>query len=146
MINQNFTNTFFGKYNYTFVDNNITLDVDSTSGACMMFKKDIYNYVKGFDESFFMYFEDTDFCIRVKDKGYRIIYYPNAKVMHYNDYIDNYDSKISYFYESFEKFIYKYKYRISLGSIVYFISKVIRHFSYLKRIIYFNYNYKINNE
>ena len=39
-------NKFFGKYNYTFVDNNIMLDVDSTSGACMMFKKDICKKIK----------------------------------------------------------------------------------------------------
>lgn len=136
----------FGKYNYTSTDRNIQLDVDSTSGACMMFKKEIYNSVNGFDENFFMYFEDTDFCLRVKNKGFRVIYCPSAEVVHYNDYVDNYSAKIFYFYQSFEKFIYKYKNKIYLGWLVYFLAKLIRHFSYLKKIIYFDYNYKMNNE
>ena len=93
-----------------------------------------------------MYFEDTDFCARVKDKSYRVIYYPNAEVIHHNNYLDNYNSKMTHFFKSFEKFIFKHKNKIYLGSLVYFLAKAIRHFSYLKRIIYFNYNYKINNE
>jgi len=135
----------FGQYNYTFVDENLNIDVDSVSGACMIFKKDVYELVEGFDERFFMYFEDTDFCIKLKSKGYRIIYYPEAQVIHYNNYLENYYSKNFYFYESLEKFIYKYRRKIYFSFLVYFIAKIIRHLSNIKRIIYFNYNYKINN-
>jgi len=146
-LNKLFPNSrLFGKYNYTFVDSEVTLDVDSTSGACMMFTKRVFNVIDGFDELFFMYFEDTDFCTRVKEKGYRVLYYPSAKIIHLNTYSDNYNSKMTYFYDSFCKFIYKYKYKIYLGGGIVLLAQLIRHFSYLKRIIYFNYNYKINNE
>tara|TARA_Y100001968_G_C19021728_1_gene555459 strand:+ start:36 stop:656 length:621 start_codon:yes stop_codon:yes gene_type:complete len=139
-------NKFFGKYNYTFIDKNSFADVDAISGACMMFKKSIYKKIQGFDEGFFMYFEDTDFCVRVKKLAYRIIYCPDAKVVHNNDYLDNYDIKIVSFYKSFERFIYKHKNKIRFSFFAIIAAKVIRHFSYIKRIIYLKYNYKTNNE
>lgn len=120
----------FGKYNYTFIDSEAVLDVDSTSGACMMFKKRVFNAINGFDELFFMYFEDTDFCTRVKDEGYRVLYYPSAQVIHLNTYSDNYNSKMTYFYDSFCKFIYKYKYKIYLSGVIVLLAKLIRHFSH----------------
>ena len=128
------------------INQDIELDVDATSGACMMFNTKIHNSVGGFDESFFMYFEDTDFCMKIKNSGYRVIYYPKAEVIHYNDSFENYSKKIFYFYESFEKFIYKYKHKICLGWLVCFSAKIIRHLSSVKSMIYLNYNYKINNE
>ena len=126
-------NTFFGKYNYTYVSKKLPMEVDSVSGACMLFSKTTYYKAKGFDEIFFIYFEDTDFCLKVKDVGLKVMYCPQAEVLHYNNYSDNYNSKIFYFYESFEKFIYKYKHKIYLGLLVYYLAKLIKSFFYLKR-------------
>jgi len=49
----------------------------------MMFKKDIIDKVGFWDERFFMYFEDSDWCRRVRKKGYKVIYLPTAKMVHY---------------------------------------------------------------
>ena len=126
-------NKFFGKYNYTYLDEDDEVFVDSVSGACMMFSKKLFTSMGGFDESFFIYFEDTDFCLRVKDAGFKVLYYPDAQVVHHNDYSDNYSIKTFYFYQSFEKFIYKYKSKISLGILVYYFAKLINKFFHLKR-------------
>ena len=52
------------------------------SGACMFFKKEIFDSLGGFDEKFFLYFEESDFCLRAHkiNKNYQI---NRIKVMHY---------------------------------------------------------------
>jgi len=126
-------NRFFGKYNYTYLDENLDMEVDSISGACMVFTKTIHRLVDGFDENFFIYFEDTDFCIKIKNAGYKVFYLSKAEAVHCNDYSDNYTIKSFYFYDSLEKFIYKYKNKIYLGLLIYYLSKLINHIFYLKR-------------
>jgi len=57
-------------------------DVDWVTGACLMMHRDTFNQLGGFDESFFMYFEDVDLCKRVKDLGLKVVYYPQTTVIH----------------------------------------------------------------
>ena len=73
----------FGKYNLTYLDVNKIHKVDAISGAFMMFNKKIVTEIGLLDENFFMFAEDIDFCYRIKNKGYDIIYNPNAEIMHY---------------------------------------------------------------
>ncbi len=56
--------------------------VDWVSGGFMMIKKDVFDKLEGFDESYFMYLEDMDLCLRAKKNGYLTYYYPNASVIH----------------------------------------------------------------
>lgn len=58
------------------------VDVDWVSGACMIIKREAFEAIGGFDESFFLYWEDADLCKRLKDRGWRIKYYHRAAVMH----------------------------------------------------------------
>ena len=46
----------------------------------MMFKKEILNDIGNFDENFFLYFEDTDFCYRAIKKDYKVVYNPIVKL------------------------------------------------------------------
>lgn len=57
-------------------------DVGSVSGACLMIRSDLFNNLNGFDEAFFMYFEDADLCRRAIKKGYQVRYVSEAQVMH----------------------------------------------------------------
>ena len=41
-------------------------------GSCLVFTKEVFNSSNGFYEKFFMYFEDVDFCYRVKSKGFAL--------------------------------------------------------------------------
>ena len=99
----------------------------------MMFSKFTFNSIGGFDERFFIYFEDTDFCFKVQNKGYKVLYCPNAEILHHNNYSDNYYAKKFYFYESLEKFIYKYKDKIYWSLLVYYLAKLMKYVFYLKR-------------
>lgn len=58
------------------------LEVAYSCGAAMMMKKDIFEKVDGFDETFFMYYEDQDLCNRIKKTGLRIVNEPKAIIQH----------------------------------------------------------------
>ena len=57
-------------------------DVDWVSGACMLVKRDALASVAGFDERYFMYWEDADLCRRLRDRGYTIRYVPGSSAVH----------------------------------------------------------------
>lgn len=59
------------------------MDVDWVSGACMVVRKKAFEAIGGFDERFFMYWEDTDLCRRLRSKGWRIVYLPEAQIFHH---------------------------------------------------------------
>lgn len=54
----------------------------SAKGACMLIRKNVIDHVGLFDENFFSYFEESDFCWRVWLSGYKVIFYPQAKIYH----------------------------------------------------------------
>lgn len=53
------------------------------SGACLLVRREAFESVNGFDESYFMYFEDTDFCERLSMAGWDVVYAPAATVEHH---------------------------------------------------------------
>jgi len=84
--------TFLGKYEFAkkeverflMLDKNHEeqLEPDWIQGSCLLIPKKVYDQVGGFDEKFFMYFEDTDLCRRIRKENYKIVYFPEAKVIH----------------------------------------------------------------
>jgi len=56
--------------------------VESVSGAAMMIRKSLFDQLNGFDERFFMYWEDADLCRRVLQQDYTIWYVPTAQIIH----------------------------------------------------------------
>lgn len=58
--------------------------VNVIMGSCFLTSKDILDKIGYFDEHFFLYHEENELCYRLKKKGYDCIYYPSAKVVHYN--------------------------------------------------------------
>lgn len=57
-------------------------DVEWATGAVMLVGRECYEALGGFDESFFMYSEETDFCLRARDLGWPTRYTPVAEAMH----------------------------------------------------------------
>jgi GT2 family glycosyltransferase len=58
-------------------------DVERMSGCSLLIRSDLYKELNGLDEKFFMYFEETDFCYRMRKMGWRITYLPGATIIHY---------------------------------------------------------------
>ncbi len=57
--------------------------VDWVSGACLMARRDVLERVGLLDEGFFMYGEELDWCVRMKQAALQVAFYPGARVMHY---------------------------------------------------------------
>jgi GT2 family glycosyltransferase len=70
------------KYFLSGVDRRKPIEVDVVPGCAFLVRHDVYREVGGFDEKFFLYFEESDFCKRVKEAGYDIWILPDAKVIH----------------------------------------------------------------
>lgn len=57
--------------------------VEAISGACMMIKREVMEEVGHWDDSYFLHCEDLDFCMRFRQKGWRILFVPDAPITHY---------------------------------------------------------------
>ncbi len=56
--------------------------VDWVSGAGMVARREVFERVGLMDDGFFLYFEETEFCLRAKAAGFQCYYYPGAQVVH----------------------------------------------------------------
>lgn len=56
--------------------------VDWMAGASLMVRHSIFEETGGFDERFFLYFEETDLCLRARRAGWLSVYLPQSRVMH----------------------------------------------------------------
>ncbi|HMO18605.1 MAG TPA: glycosyltransferase [Oligoflexia bacterium] len=57
-------------------------DVDAVCGVSMFIKTEVWKMLGGFDETYFSYYEDTDFCVRARLAGYRSLYQPLSQLTH----------------------------------------------------------------
>jgi GT2 family glycosyltransferase len=57
-------------------------DVESLIGAALLVRRRLLDEVGGFDERFFFYLEETDFCLRAGKRGYRVVFLPSARLVH----------------------------------------------------------------
>ncbi len=93
-------------------------EVDVVLGAFMMVKRETMRDTGGFDERFFMYSDESDFCLRAKRAGWKTLYCPDASVVHLGG--ESTKSKpISYFIElhkSHHRFIRKHHGPIALAA------------------------------
>jgi len=63
-------------------DHGTIKEVDWIQGSCILLPRRVFKQVGLFDERFFMYFEDTDLCRRIKQAGLKNVYLPEAEVIH----------------------------------------------------------------
>ncbi|MHB8871639.1 MAG: glycosyltransferase family 2 protein [Candidatus Doudnabacteria bacterium] len=73
----------FGGYDMTYMSDDQEGEVDSLVGAFMMTRREVVEKVGGWDEDFFMYGEDIEYCYRVKEAGYKNYYFPKVTTIHY---------------------------------------------------------------
>ena len=58
-------------------------EVKAVSGSCMFIRRETWEQVGGFDENFFAYQEDSDYCLRAREKGWQVMYVPLSRIIHY---------------------------------------------------------------
>lgn len=73
----------YGLYDALHLGEDEVGEVDCLMGAFMLMPREALDKVGLLDEDFFMYGEDIDLCYRIKEGGYKILYYPEASIIHY---------------------------------------------------------------
>jgi len=58
------------------------IDTDWVSGACVAVRREVFEQVGLLDEQFFLYFEDIDWCLRMRHAGWQVVYNPIISVTH----------------------------------------------------------------
>ena len=66
-----------------FNSSQIIRNYSAVTGACMMTRREIFKQVGGFDERFSTDFNDVDYCLKIREKGFRIVSTPFAELIHY---------------------------------------------------------------
>lgn len=88
----------FGRYNMSYLPVDEVAEIDALSGSCMMVRRESLlsngprqnettngadDTPRLLDEEFFMYGEDLDWCYRIQQAGWKIMYTPDTKIIHY---------------------------------------------------------------
>lgn len=73
----------FGGYNLGFLDLNKIHEIDALAGAFMIVRRQAGAEVDWWDEDYFFYGEDLDFCYKLKERGWKIYYVPEVSILHY---------------------------------------------------------------
>ncbi len=76
-------NKALNSYLMSWLDENEIAEVDAVSGSCMIIRRTCWLDVGDFDETFFAYQEDSDYCIRAREKGWKVMYLPISSIVHY---------------------------------------------------------------
>ena len=58
-------------------------EVKAVSGSCMFIRREVYEQIGGLDEQFFAYQEDSDYCMRARQAGWKVMYVPLSSIIHY---------------------------------------------------------------
>jgi GT2 family glycosyltransferase len=72
----------FARYNMTYADPDVEIEVDSVVGAYMQVRREAIEACGLLDETFFMYGEDLDWAFRIKNAGWKVVYHPQVVVRH----------------------------------------------------------------
>lgn len=88
-----------------------TRQLDWATGAFLLVKKEVIDKVSGFDERFFMYSEEVDFCFRAKKAGFKTWFYPQAKIIHLKGKSseDGFEKAVLGEYQGLKEFYKKHK-------------------------------------
>lgn len=73
----------FAGYNMTYLNLHKTHEVDALAGSFLPISRKLGEELKWWDEDYFFYGEDIDFCYRIKKKGLKIMYVPEYKALHH---------------------------------------------------------------
>lgn len=109
---------------------NAEKEVDYVCGANLFIRKKVFDKLGSFDENFFLYYEETDFCYRLKKSGLKTMFAPSAKLIHFEGKSAESDSAdISLIKKKSEFLFFKKRYGIAgvfLSKIFYITGAVLK--------------------
>ncbi len=89
---------------------NSPVNTDFVTGCAMFVKREVFEKIGFFDERYFLYWEDTDFCQRAKGAGYKILFVPAAKLWHANAGSSEVGGKLHDYYMTRNRMLFGFKY------------------------------------
>jgi hypothetical protein len=92
------------------------VEVGNVSGACLMLRRSAVQQVGPLDERFFMYFEDMDYCIRLRKAGWKLYYVPRGEIFHLVGQSSGGRMR-NYSLHSYQSLFYFYRRHFSLWSV-----------------------------
>ncbi len=108
------------------------IEVDSVIGACMMVREEAMEEVGIFDEDYFIFLEETDWCFRMHKNGWKVYHVPDARVIHLSGYSKRkspWESQIEYY-----KSLYMF-FRKNRGVVPYIVLRILKPFKILINLI-----------
>lgn len=85
-------------------------ETEFATGAAMFVKKEVFGKIGLLDEKYFLYYEDTDFCVRAHKKEFKILFVPDAVVYHKNAGSSSSGSALQNYYITRNRLIFGLKY------------------------------------
>lgn len=82
LFKKNYIDKINQKYLMKDLNHEVENTVDWVMGSCMLLRKSDFNKVEGFSPEYFMYFEDVDLCYKINKIGKKVLYYPEARMIH----------------------------------------------------------------
>jgi N-acetylglucosaminyl-diphospho-decaprenol L-rhamnosyltransferase len=76
----------FARYNVTYLDPDVTQQVDACTGCCMLARREMLDQIGMLDEGYFIYCEDVDWFVRAKGAGWEVWYVADAVIEHHHAY------------------------------------------------------------
>jgi GT2 family glycosyltransferase len=103
-------NRLFARFKMTYWNHDAVREVDQPQGAHLCFRRAVLDQVGLLDERFFMYFEEVDLCLRIRNAGWRIYFTPDSQIIHLGGQssLQNLDARITERYRSLLLFFEKH--------------------------------------
>lgn len=116
-----------------FIFRNKPYKTDFLFGSCLLIRKEVHNKIQGFDEDYFLFSEETDYCYRVnKYTNFKVIYFPKATIYHKSGAITKkfpykrewlgYNSKLIFINKHYSK---PYSFFFRMAVIILFYKKIL---------------------
>ena len=96
----------------------IAQNLTACTAACLMMRRDVFDEVGGLDESFEVAFNDVDLCMKIREKGYLIVFTPYAELYHYESKSrgnDDTPEKLERFHGEVRRFEMKWQKQLNDG-------------------------------
>lgn len=84
-------------------------EVKAVSGSCMFIRRETWEQVGKFDEQFFAYQEDSDYCMRARQNGWKVMYVPTSRIIHYGGEGGSKDQKAKSIFEWHRSYFLYYR-------------------------------------